>query len=472
VKYPIPDDWDGQTWECYQIQFPSSLRWDAILNGWLSSLFKGRVWDETTGQITAVQAIMREMWLRNKDLAACDLNCQECSDHTCEGGGCASTDCESENETMPCLNLSSLLKIEDGSLYAKDDCCNWVLIGEIAGLEESPPDDFGDVLDPPATYSACGKAVAIVDAIYQVAQAIFEETDVSNPLSWYSDIRAACPGLNLKSKFLLEGILDAMLLKDFDYTEEEVFDAASHQEIICKLERSLPATGTALTEDEYKSIETAFNQNLGFDVAIFGAAANALGKSQLSNLAMAGSLSADADCDCPSMAADPTEGWTDLDWTIWIPLTLSPQTAIIISTPNTSLWTVNKGWFKADRDSGYQSPQLNIDALYPHDDSYLTRVQITLSVPNQMDWIATKGWLQRSYQSQSIIDSNGLTGGDPSVGGNQYLQGSCNTQCNAATFPLKLGFEGDAAIPADETLYITGIALGGTGLNPFTEPVV
>jgi hypothetical protein len=465
VKYPIPNDWDGSSWSCYELQWPDSVAWLALLQGIITTLARGRTWEESSGSIAAIQAIGTQVIDRNFPLVFCGGEPVPPLPPEIIYAACGGI--EEDNE-MPCIDLSTLMKIEDGKLYVKDSCCEWVEIGSLEAVEETPPDGFADDLTPPPSYSACGKAVAVVDAIYLVANAMFEETDVSNPLSWYSDVRAACPGISLKSKFLLEGILDAMLLKELDYTEEEIFDAVSHQEIICRLERSLSATGTALTEAEFNAIDTAFNQELGFDVAIFGAAANAIGQSQLSNIAMAGSLSTDANCDCPSYAADPTSGWADLDWTVWIPLTQVSD--LVITTPNSSLWTVNGGWYKADRDSGYQSPQLYINNHFDHDGSYITRVQITLNVPNQMDWIATKGWLQRTYQSQEIIGPTGLTGGDPSVGGNQYLQGSCNVQCNDATWPLKLGFEGDAAIPASQTLYITGIALGGTGLSPYDEP--
>lgn len=62
---PIPDDWDGETWDCMLLAWPSSVQWYAILRGLLTTPGRGRFWDERSGSILAVQAIGREIEERN-----------------------------------------------------------------------------------------------------------------------------------------------------------------------------------------------------------------------------------------------------------------------------------------------------------------------------------------------------------------------------------------------------------------------
>jgi len=74
---PIPDDWDGETYSCWCIEWPASEQWRAILLGYMSSPKLGREWDETTGSILDVQAIGLEIWEKNRDLEACVVGCSD-----------------------------------------------------------------------------------------------------------------------------------------------------------------------------------------------------------------------------------------------------------------------------------------------------------------------------------------------------------------------------------------------------------
>lgn len=46
---PIPDDWDGSTYDCYRVRWPSSEKWAAILLGQISEAAKETYYDENTG---------------------------------------------------------------------------------------------------------------------------------------------------------------------------------------------------------------------------------------------------------------------------------------------------------------------------------------------------------------------------------------------------------------------------------------
>lgn len=68
---PIPDDWDGDDWGCYVIEWPNSQKWLGILYGFVTTPLRGRFWDERTGTITDVQEIGREIEERNLDFMSC-----------------------------------------------------------------------------------------------------------------------------------------------------------------------------------------------------------------------------------------------------------------------------------------------------------------------------------------------------------------------------------------------------------------
>lgn len=69
---PIPDDWDGQTWDCILVEWPDSVAWRALLRGLVTTPARGRFWDGRTGTIKDAQDIGREIEERNPI-----VSCQE-----------------------------------------------------------------------------------------------------------------------------------------------------------------------------------------------------------------------------------------------------------------------------------------------------------------------------------------------------------------------------------------------------------
>lgn len=65
AQAPIPDDWDGESYCCYVIEWPLSTQWEAILFGLLLNPTIGRFWDAGTGTVTDAQAVGREIEDRN-----------------------------------------------------------------------------------------------------------------------------------------------------------------------------------------------------------------------------------------------------------------------------------------------------------------------------------------------------------------------------------------------------------------------
>lgn len=77
-RVPIPDDWDGTSYCCRLIQWPSSEQWTAILLGLITWPMRGRFWDERTGTVTVVQEIGQEIYQKNVlDGGGCAMACLE-----------------------------------------------------------------------------------------------------------------------------------------------------------------------------------------------------------------------------------------------------------------------------------------------------------------------------------------------------------------------------------------------------------
>lgn len=65
-QYPIPNDWDGETWGCVLIEWPDSEQWLGMLRGLVTSPVRGRFWDGATGSIIDAQNIGLDILGRNQ----------------------------------------------------------------------------------------------------------------------------------------------------------------------------------------------------------------------------------------------------------------------------------------------------------------------------------------------------------------------------------------------------------------------
>jgi hypothetical protein len=113
---PIPTDWDGDSWQCVQIQWPDSIEWFGILSGLLSTMFRGRTWDEQTGSIIDIQEIGWQIYNRNVPYI-------DCAGEPINGGdtaigGCVGNVIDFTEVFMSlCGYNPNAFKIENGSLW-------------------------------------------------------------------------------------------------------------------------------------------------------------------------------------------------------------------------------------------------------------------------------------------------------------------------------------------------------------------
>ena len=216
---------------------------------------------------------------------------------------------------MPCIDISNLLKIVDGVLYVLDSCCTWVAVGDIAGV----PPPLGDTpLDPHDTgtvgYSACGKAAAIVGAIYTVLRATYESFgDWDYPWQILPNIEKAV-GYNLNDKWLPALILDWLAFGAY-INPDDVFSDYDRQLSICNLKNFFGDDALGIPDEEtYTAVKSCLH-TFGFlyDGLIMTAVA-CLGRANLDNIAKLGAGDLDVDCGCPDQPFDQVVNTDGLDW--------------------------------------------------------------------------------------------------------------------------------------------------------------
>jgi hypothetical protein len=304
-KIPIPQDWDGVTWRCIQVQWPNSDQYQAIFHGLLSYLMRGRLYDEKSGTIIDAQAIGQEIWDRNTPLTSCTGEVVPGPILPPVGAGAGGGPCwgDCEDDLMPCIDISNLLKIEGGVLYARDSCCEWIAIGDLA-VQSSPVDDPYYDPETPATYYPCGRAKAVLDITYAVAEAAWE-CQALYPNFWVGHVRAAAPGYNLGTNQIISAVMQGIAVALL-FGENQVFDPAMRQTVLCNIAPLFEENGLALSLDNFKEIKGAVRavwSSAGLGKSQIGGffvkSMDALGHTDISNASVLGATDASADCTCP-----------------------------------------------------------------------------------------------------------------------------------------------------------------------------
>lgn len=77
MKFPIPSDWDGETWCRWSVCWPDSELWRGFLRGLLTLPARGRTWDERTGSILDIQVVGREIAEANLPLVGVFMSCND-----------------------------------------------------------------------------------------------------------------------------------------------------------------------------------------------------------------------------------------------------------------------------------------------------------------------------------------------------------------------------------------------------------
>lgn len=471
----IPADWDGESWTCIQVQFPQSDEWLAILNGVLSQFERGWTWNRNSGSIKEAQAVGAEIWLRNEALISCEgepipqpepeIIIRLCAAETDET--------ESEEEEMTCNGPSLPIKWgDDGKLYYWH-CCAWELVPGDMSVDEGIPSGYEDDMDPVPELSACGKATAIIEAIYLVATGMFESGSES-PFTVVNFIKEYSAPYTIKTKYAWEGYAESLILRRAGLDEEDIFDAVTKQEILCRLVRTISATTADLTDADVHDIETAFNLNTGFDSAIFGVAANALGKSQLSDIAKAGALVTAGNCDCPEYPTGgmwPTYWGEGFDWShTWDFTQALPAEVSLSGGNNPRVWTAGVG-IQAEISDVSGRNQVGFEIAFPNTGGTAMKWAVIVAPQRAYSYGFQPPYI--GGHAHSIVSSlDDYPDTNPSAGEVWTLTKIVSLLLDSGESPLTVTVDGTQAAPWDVSgdpgsLVIRGFAIAGGGTDPF-----
>lgn len=438
MQIPIPDDWNHQAWHCVQISWPNSPLWNAILFGFLSQATRGRFWDGSTGSIKNAQATGWQIWDRNIPLIDCAGLLGPVLDGTTAilAGGCLGCP---EDDDMPCVDLSGLLKIEDGVLYVKDSCGDWVAVGSFAPGAASEPigdDPLNPDGDPGFTYSACGKATALIEKMRAVGQTAWDAR-TQPPWQYGKLFHADHPDLVGGTTWFTNAVLLAIQL-DIVTSHEDVFDTNETDILKEWLADKLANDAAGLTSQQFDDLKTKIAQvNGGINLMdptgimkgnFWGAVMNAIGPGDAANITKMGAGNTAAVCEGSIVWPEipvlydwvhrydfrpSLNGWTDGN-TMWVVnqgfynpsvnwaerLGEAHKTPVVTGGNMTFMamrvttWPTNPGyggvgpwWFKVDADAYYSNV-----------------------------WIASQNWITWSPPTPPLID------GDISVANYQFDQ--------------------------------------------------
>lgn len=327
MQLPIPDDYElGEGLTCFQVYWPDTPYWIGILQGLITSIQQGRLWDERTGSILAVQAIGREIEAATLPLVTCcgddgndgnqeqpqtvEINLGECLEEFCEMSGCS----------IP----YGALKYIDGVLYYRY-CGDWYPVEGDAALPGSvvtqPDDPDAPEFDPEEfeTATACSKATVLMNVVFGVVDELLDSAEVpETPAGAISAVKSRFPNIDWGDAALLSAYSAAVVIRLQGYSSE-VENETFQGKMLCLVSLQISAGNQGLTEDErYKvqeAIETVCNGTFslvthptvfGSVVQMYKMAYRAIGATDTTNITSYAFPTGDEVCDCGDFTGEPT----------------------------------------------------------------------------------------------------------------------------------------------------------------------
>lgn len=310
MKLPIPDDWDGN-WQCVQVQWPDSPQWSALLVGFLSTVTRGRSWNENTGSIKDVQAIGRTIFNANFPF-------HDCAGEVIPGNGNGDITEEQQQELigaicMECSIPYDALRWNNGVLEYRY-CGTWYVVSGTPGTPDwgDPGDeDIGDEPDGWVGASACSKTVAATGALFAIVDHMIDQAgDDAWPFDGLVVVRAAYPTVNWDDVALLSAYLSALKLPIPGF-DEQAKDPVARQDMKCRLKEVISTGNQGMTPDEYTACQSAiwhwgkahftFGEYGIFDIEIqnlYYKAWKAFGPGDMRKITTMASATGDEDCSC------------------------------------------------------------------------------------------------------------------------------------------------------------------------------
>jgi hypothetical protein len=321
----IPGDWveERDGWRGVCIQWPNSWGWLLLLKSLLYTLALGRSWDKATGNIKATQAIGLRIFDAGKLFPPCGVSQDGLYtlDEIRASGQFGGVTIEGDEDMG---QVVTEIKVENGKLivYYGHCCFDEFDISGVLGTQGGAIPDGDDPVnpthDPAFVYSACGKAAAIVNAVYLIIEAAFNAVTLPFPWQVIPSIENEV-GYDLDNNWLYVVIADVTALTVASLSYEDVATDLGKQQAICNVvtlfDDDAVGVPTAAVFEEIKgAIKTA---NYGFTPMweLVDAACNALGRVDMDTISRSSAADDTQNCDCPEQPLVLFPGFgAGLDW--------------------------------------------------------------------------------------------------------------------------------------------------------------
>lgn len=306
----IPSDWDGESWECFQIQWPNSPEWLAVLRGLVTLPMRGRNWDENSGTIKDVQQVGYQIEAANIPLTTCD------GDGVPGDGEVAPVEVirfiytgdgeEVSDLSWVCGVNPAAFKIEDGVLSVRNFCGEWVEIGSLTSPTDVAPPDVWEDVDPAPDFYGCGKVNSLIDYMVALSSALWENYD--NPQTIEAAARAAVPPATLSRARIYQWIASLVQLDTVGLNQDNFENTTAIQSAKCYAAALAEDTSTG-TVDEKEACEegmaTSFYNLIGLLAkaqwkAYWHTIQETIGDQDCLMLLSLGAADDTADCECPA----------------------------------------------------------------------------------------------------------------------------------------------------------------------------
>jgi hypothetical protein len=240
--WTIPQDWNGQTWQCYRLLWPASEQYARLLVGLLYTLTRGREYDKSTGTITDAQEAGWQIFDNNYPLVLCGADSESGDVPTLawSGGGLVVIDSEGD---MGQVVTEVYVDEATGELVVEYGKCCVYRFPMIASTgteygpdgepittptEPVPPTGMDPPVDP-LGYDACAKITTLMDRILAIGDAAWDNK--TSPWDVAGGIRDVNPGYsfsmtNVTSLYIsIVGLVAIEAVTDADIFNQEFLDA-------------------------------------------------------------------------------------------------------------------------------------------------------------------------------------------------------------------------------------------------------
>jgi hypothetical protein len=459
------------------ICLPIPKRIIPYLLGGLDLLRYPDAWNGTPADINRTTGQVENFIIDLIQKQECTTPCPDCPPANGDGGPSAAgggSACYFMEDDMPCIDISTKLKVEDGQLYALNDCCQWVAIGALYNqVPGFTPSGIDALIPQGQSASACGRAWGVWSAITRTVDAVWDHKfDI--PWQIIRNIEAQVPDVKIDRNCLIDALGIAIIL-DSVFSINDLEDPQKLALFLARLEAQFDATTGPLSDSEYDAIGSAISGSfsLGIEGLYQKVAYCVIGRNELSAIAQLSAINDSFDCGDPGMELfDVTQGWDDVDWSYWWDFTQADKPAwMAYASGAGGTWEQYLGLAKPITGGG--TWRLILEMPFLPEAGVIQHLYALLDMPPGFNYSDGAGYNEFRTDAWAGVLHLGLPGWydtDPSAGGlitvsaaalAKAIGGSDNT--------LRLDISGEDAVhDGSHKIVIKAVGIGGTGTDPFS----